>query len=127
GRLSDEEIERMIREATEFADEDRVLKERIEAKNTFEQYLYSIKNQVTDKEQLGSKISKDDKSTVMAAIKEAEKWLSDNAADATKEDIDEQREELESVFNPIVSKLYGGANAKNDDDDEDEDAEHDEL
>ncbi|KAJ1719884.1 ATPase with role in protein import into the ER [Coemansia erecta] len=129
GRLSDEEIERMVQEAKEFAEEDRILKERIDSKNTFEQYLYTIKNQVTDKEQLGGKISKDDKETVMAAIKEAEKWLEDNAADATKEDIDEQREELESVFNPIVSKFYGASgDAKNDDDDDDDDdAEHDEL
>ncbi|KAJ2492511.1 ATPase with role in protein import into the ER [Coemansia sp. RSA 2050] len=131
GRLSDEEIERMVKEAEEFAEEDRVLKDRIEAKNTFEQYLYSIKNQVTDNEQLGSKIDKDDKVSVLAAIKEAEKWLDDNASDATKEDIDEQREELESVVNPVISKVYGssgssGKNAKNNDDDDDE-AEHDEL
>ncbi|KAJ2636828.1 ATPase with role in protein import into the ER [Coemansia sp. RSA 1286] len=129
GRLSEEDIERMIQEAKEFAEEDRVLKERIEAKNVFEQYVYNIKNQVTDKEQLGSKISKDDKQTVLDAVKEAEKWLEDNVADATKEDIDEQREELESIFNPIVSKLYGAdGDAKNDDDDdEDDDVEHDEL
>ncbi|KAJ2147343.1 ATPase with role in protein import into the ER [Coemansia sp. RSA 564] len=125
GRLSDEEIERMVREAEEFADEDRLLKDRIDSKNTFEQYLYTIKNQVTDKEQLGGKISKDDKSSIMDAIKEAEKWLEDNAADATKEDIDEQREELESIVNPIVSKLYG-KDANNDDEDDD-DIEHDEL
>ncbi|KAJ2341002.1 ATPase with role in protein import into the ER, partial [Coemansia sp. RSA 2618] len=83
---------------------------------------------VTDKEQLGGKISKDDKSSIMDAVKEAEKWLEDNAADATKEDIDEQREELESIVNPIVSKLYG-KDAKNDDDDDDDDddVEHDEL
>ncbi|KAJ2698945.1 ATPase with role in protein import into the ER [Coemansia sp. IMI 203386] len=129
GRLSEEDIERMIQEAKEFAEEDRVLKERIEAKNVFEQYVYNIKNQVTDKEQLGSKISKDDKQTVLDAVKEAEKWLEDNVADATKEDIDEQREELESIFNPIVSKLYGAdGDAKNDDDDDDDDdVEHDEL
>ncbi|KAJ1824253.1 ATPase with role in protein import into the ER [Coemansia sp. RSA 2675] len=132
GRLSDEEIERMVKEAEEFAEEDRVLKDRIEAKNTFEQYLYSIKNQVTDSEQLGGKIDKDDKVSVLAAIKEAEKWLDDNANDATKEDIDEQREELESVVNPVISKVYGssgssGKNAKNNDDDDDDEAEHDEL
>ncbi|KAJ2413683.1 ATPase with role in protein import into the ER [Coemansia sp. RSA 2530] len=132
GRLSDEEIERMVKEAEEFAEEDRVLKDRIEAKNTFEQYLYSIKNQVTDNEQLGGKIDKDDKVSVLAAIKEAEKWLDDNANDATKEDIDEQREELESVVNPVISKVYGssgssGKNAKNNDDDDDDEAEHDEL
>ncbi|KAI9506224.1 ATPase with role in protein import into the ER [Coemansia sp. RSA 1358] len=128
GRLSDEEIERMVREAEEFAEEDKILKERIDSKNTFEQYLYSIKGQVTDKEQLGGKISKEDKESILSAIKEAEKWLEENAADATKEDIDEQREELESVVNPVVSKLYG-ADAKGGDnnDDDDDDVEHDEL
>lgn len=132
GRLSDEDIERMVREAEEFAEEDRVLKDRIDAKNTFEQYLYTIKNQVTDKEQLGSKIDDEDKKTIMSAIKDAEKWFDDNGAEATKEDIDEQREELESVVNPIISKLYGASGKANkdedeDDDDEDDDAEHDEL
>ncbi|KAJ2480571.1 ATPase with role in protein import into the ER [Coemansia sp. RSA 2320] len=129
GRLTDEEIDRMVREAEEFAEEDRLLKDRIDAKNTFEQYLYSIKNQVTDKEQLGSKIGKDDKESIMAAIKEAEKWLEDNAAEATKEDIDDQRGELESVVNPVISKLYGSSakNAGHDDEDDDDEAEHDEL
>ncbi|ORX67944.1 glucose-regulated protein [Linderina pennispora] len=128
GRLSQEEIDRMVKEAEEFAEEDKVLRERIEAKNTFEQYLYSVKNQVTDKEQLGGKIDKEDKETILSAIKDAEKWLEDNIAEASKEDIEEQREELESVVNPIVSKLYGAkGGAKADDDDEDDDAEHDEL
>ncbi|KAJ2160465.1 ATPase with role in protein import into the ER [Coemansia sp. RSA 552] len=130
GRLSDEEIERMVQEAEEFAEEDRMLKERIEAKNAFENYLYSLKNQVTDKDQLGSKLDSEDKDSITEAIKEAEKWLEDNAADATKEDIDEQREELESIANPIIAKLYGkeGANDNDDDDDEDDDdAGHDEL
>ncbi|KAJ2733068.1 ATPase with role in protein import into the ER, partial [Coemansia sp. BCRC 34490] len=131
GRLSDEDIERMVREAEEFADEDRAHKDRIEAKNALEQYVYTIKGQVSDKDQLGGKIDKSDKDVILAAVKEVEKWMEDNAADASKEDIDEQREDLESTVNPIVSKLYGadakGAAKDDDDEDDDDDAEHDEL
>src|ERR1700679_1493073 len=53
GRLSQEEIERMVEEAEKFADEDKAVRERIEARNGLENYVYSLKNQVNDKEGLG--------------------------------------------------------------------------
>ena len=126
GRLSEEDIERMVREAEEMADEDNALKAKIESKNAFENYVYTLKTQVNDKKQLGGKLSDDDKETVLDALKEKEQWLDAHAQDATKEDIDEQKAELEAVVHPITSKLYesGGAGATDPDDD---DHEHDEL
>ncbi|KAI8839305.1 heat shock 70 kDa protein [Chytriomyces cf. hyalinus JEL632] len=109
GRLTEEEIQRMVDEAELFAEEDRLLKEKIESKNVFENYIYQIKQQVSDEDKLGGKISEDDKQTILDAIKEANEWLDSNASTATKEDIDEQKSELEKVVNPITSKLYGGA------------------
>ena len=64
GRLSTEEIERMVEEAEKYADEDKAVKERIEARNGLENYAYSLKNQVNDKDGLGGKIDDDDKEAV---------------------------------------------------------------
>jgi heat shock protein 5 len=64
GRLTPEEIERMVQEAEQYADEDKATKERIEARNGLENYAFSLKNQVNDEEGLGGKIDEDDKETV---------------------------------------------------------------
>jgi len=108
GRLSTEEIERMVEEAEKYADEDKATRERIEARNGLENYAFSLKNQVNDDEGLGGKIDEDDKETLMEAVKEAQDWLEENGATATAEDFDEQKEKLSGVAYPITSKLYGG-------------------
>lgn len=64
GRLTQEEIDRMVAEAEQYADEDKATKERIEARNGLENYAFSLKNQVNDEEGLGGKIDEDDKETV---------------------------------------------------------------
>ena len=64
GRLSQEEIDRMVAEAAEFAEEDKAMKSKIEARNALENYAFTLKNQVTDSEGLGGKIDEDDKETV---------------------------------------------------------------
>ncbi|RMZ74964.1 hypothetical protein DV737_g5589, partial [Chaetothyriales sp. CBS 132003] len=129
GRLSEEEIERMIQEAEQYAEEDKIVKEKIEARNSLENYAFSLKNQVSDEDGLGGKIDEDDKETLLEAVKEAQDWLDENASTAEKEDFDEQREKLSSVAYPITSKLYsGGAGGMPDyGDDDDEPNPHDEL
>ena len=64
GRLSQEEIDRMVAEADQFAEEDKATREKIEARNGLENYAFNLKNQVNDAEGLGSKIDDDDKETV---------------------------------------------------------------
>jgi len=108
GRLSEEEIERMVRDAEEFADEDRANREKVDAKNALEGFAYNMRNQIEDKEKLGGKISDEDKETIQEAVKKALDWLDDNA-DASKEDLQQQLKDLEAVTNPIVTKLYGSA------------------
>lgn len=110
GRLSEEEIERMVREAAEFEDEDRKVRERVDARNTLEGIAYSLRNQVNDKDKLGGKLSEEDKSAVEAAVKDAIQFLDENP-NADKEEYDEAREKLQSVTNPIIQKAYqaGGA------------------
>ncbi|KIW00545.1 chaperone DnaK [Verruconis gallopava] len=122
GRLSQEDIERMVAEAEQYAEEDKATRERIEARNSLENYAFSLKNQVNDKEGLGGKIDDDDKETLLEAVKETIDWLERESSDATAEDFQEQREKLSEVAYPITSKLYSSAGGA----DEDADV-HDEL
>lgn len=64
GRLTQEEIDRMVAEAEKYADEDKATRERIEARNGLENYAFNLKNQVNDEEGLGGKIDEEDKETV---------------------------------------------------------------
>jgi heat shock protein 5 len=120
--LSQEEIERMVKEAEEFAEEDKVMKETIDARNALEGYAFSLKNSVNDKEKLGAKISEEDKETIEKAAKEVTDWLEEHP-DAEKDEYAEKQKELEAVANPIMTKLYqaggggaGGAGGGDDDD-----------
>jgi len=128
GRLSQDEIDRMIREAEQFADEDKKVKEKVEAKQALDSYAHSMKRTVEDKDKLADKISEDDKTTVLDAVKESLEWLNENG-DAEKEEYEAKQKELEGICSPIISKLYaaggaGGAGMGGDDEDM---GSHDEL
>ncbi|KAK0512483.1 hypothetical protein JMJ35_005611 [Cladonia borealis] len=127
GRLTQEEIDRMIAEAQEFAEEDKATSERIGARNGLENYVFSLKNQANDEEGLGGKIDEDDKETLLEAIKEAADWLEENASEATTEDFEEQKEKLSNVAYPITSKLYSGAGGEMPPMDDEDEGGHDEL
>lgn len=104
GRLSEEEIERMVAEAEEFADQDAKEKDKIEARNGLESYLYNAKNSISDM----ANIDEDDKESVLKTIDEALTWMEDSPA-AEKEEYDEKQKEVEGVVNPIMKKAYEGA------------------
>jgi len=131
GRLSQEEIERMVSEAEEFAEEDKKVREKIEARNALENYVYSMKNTLSDGEKgVADKIGDEDKEAVEKAIEEANEWLDDNQ-DAEKEDFEEKLKEVQDVCSPIISKVYresGGAPGGGGDFGADDDLDgHDEL
>jgi heat shock protein 5 len=109
GRLSPEEIERMVAEAEKYADEDKAHREKVEARNSLENYAFSLKNQVNDAEGLGGKITEEEKESILNAVKETTEWLEQNEETATTEDLDEQKEKLSQVAYPITSKMYAGA------------------
>ncbi|KAI6142351.1 heat shock protein 70 family [Pisolithus tinctorius] len=112
GRLSKEEIERMVREAEEFASEDDANRKRIEALNSLSSFVYGLKSQLADQSGLGGKLSDDDKKTILATIKEATEWIEENGEAATTDDFEEKLAEIQSVVSPITSKLYAdGAGA----------------
>jgi len=129
GRLSQEEIERMVQEAKEFEEEDRKLKEKIDAKNSLESYIYNIKNTINDEDKIKDKLTDDDKETLESLVKETTEWIDENQ-NADKDEFDEKQKEVEKTVNPIMSKLYaggeGGAGGAGGDDDE-EMPDHDEL
>jgi heat shock protein 5 len=113
GRLSKEEIEKMLREAEQFAEQDKLTKEKIDAKNSLENYIYSMKNTVEDKEKgIGDKLSSTEKDTITNAVKEQQEWLASNP-DAEKGDYESHLKELQSTCDPIIAKIYkqsGGPN-----------------
>merc|ERR1712151_209260 len=130
GRLSQEEIERMVNEAAEFEEEDKKVREKIEARNSLENYVYSTKNTLSDPEKgVADKISDDDKDTVERALEEVNEWLDDNQ-EAEKEDFEEKLKEVQDACSPIISKVYresGGAPGGGGDFGDDDLEGHDEL
>jgi len=121
GRLSDEEIQRMVQEAEEFAEQDKAVKARVDAKNQLETYAYNIKSTVEDKAK--DKVSAEDKKTALDAVKEALEWVEENA-EADADEFNEKRKELEDACGPIMSKLYAAGGEAGGDDDL---GDHDEL
>ncbi len=95
----------MIKDAEKFADEDKKAKERVDAKNELESYVYSLKNQLNDKEKLGGKLTEEDKKKVTDAVESKIKWLDDNE-NAELDQFKTHKKELEETVNPIISKLY---------------------
>merc|ERR1711939_992552 len=107
GRLTQEDIERMVKEAEKYAAEDDAMKEKIEAKNALENYAYSMRNSIND-EKLKDKIDAADKETIEKAINDTTSWLDANQL-AEKEEFEAKQKELEGVCNPIMMKVYQGA------------------
>ncbi|VDO11864.1 unnamed protein product [Rodentolepis nana] len=106
-RLSPEEIEKMIQDAEKFSDQDKQVKERVEARNEFESLAYSVKNQVKDKKKLGDKLTEEDINTIEKAAEDAIKWMEDHPQAETSE-YKEEKKKLDSIVQPIISKLYQG-------------------
>jgi len=106
GRLSQDEIERMVEEAEKYKAEDEANRLRIEAKNSLENYAYSMKSTLAD-EKLAGKISEDDKATISSKIDETTSWLDANQT-AEKEEYEAKQKELEAIVNPILQSVAGG-------------------
>jgi len=107
GRLSKEDIERMVNDAEKFKADDDKQKERISAKNGLESYCFNMKTTLDD-EKVKDKISEDDMKAIVDKCDEAIKWLDANQL-AEVEEFNDKQKEVESVCNPIITKLYQGA------------------
>ena len=111
GRLSKEEIDRMVAEAEEFAEQDEAIRKRVEAVNNYQNFISMLRTQVTDKEGLGGKLDSNDKATIQQHIKDAEKWMEENGQAAEAQDIEEHLQELQAAISPITAKVYNAGGA----------------
>ncbi|CAJ2511070.1 Uu.00g066950.m01.CDS01 [Anthostomella pinea] len=107
GRLSKEEIERMLSEAEKYKEEDEAEGKRIGAKNGLESYAYSLRNTLSDPK-VDEKLDAADKEKLKAEIDTVVAWL-DESQQASREEYEEKQKELEGIANPIMMKFYGGA------------------
>ena len=106
GRLSQEDIEKMVREAEEFAKDDLELKEKIEAKNQLEALTYQTRTMV-NKEDVKAKLDASDMDTVIAQLNDVDEWLLND--DRGKSDYETKTSELNGVIQPIMMKVMGQA------------------
>ncbi|KAL1584736.1 Heat shock 70 kDa protein [Cladosporium halotolerans] len=106
GRLSKEEIERMLADAEKYKEEDEAEAGRIQAKNGLESYAYSLKNTASDPK-VEEKLSAEDKTTLTEAVDKTVSWIDENQT-ASKEEYESQQKELEGIANPIMMRIYGG-------------------
>lgn len=124
GRPSEAEIDQMLKTAKEFEDEDRVIRETIEAKNNLESFAFNLKSQLED---ISKQISENDKDIVEEAINDVLEWISNNS-DVDKEDYDERKKKLEKIVNPIIQEYMQKSETEMTNNNFDEDSSgHDEL
>uniref|UniRef100_A0A4W5REB6 Heat shock protein family A (Hsp70) member 8 n=2 Tax=Hucho hucho TaxID=62062 RepID=A0A4W5REB6_9TELE len=107
GRLSKEDIERMVQEAEQYKAADDVQRDKVASKNGLESYAFNMKSTVED-EKLKGKLSDEDKQKILDKCNEVISWLDKNQS-AEKEEFEHHQKELEKVCNPIITKLYQGA------------------
>lgn len=107
GRLSKEDIEKLVKEAEAFKKDDEENKARIEAKNELENYLYNTKNTVLNNKEM--KISDSDRSNIEKLVKENLEWLDGNQQ-ASKDEYKDRLDEISKEVNPIMMKMYQSAN-----------------
>lgn len=113
GRLSKDDIDKMMKEAEKYAEEDKVKAERIQALNELESYCYNLKSSM-EEENIKSKLSEDDKKLITDKVEETLSFHNDATNDnsITKDEIDNKYKELQNLYNPIIQKIYqsmGGA------------------
>jgi len=109
GRLSKDQIEKMVQEAEKYKADDEANKSKVEAKNGLENYGYSLRNTIRD-EKIADKLDGSDKEKLNSAIDETLRWLEQNQ-NASKEEYEAKQKELEGVAMPIMTKLYQGGAA----------------
>nr|AGQ50609.1 heat shock protein 70 [Neoseiulus cucumeris] len=106
GRLSKDDIDRMVNEAERYRDEDEKIKAKIAAKNALEAYCFSMKSTFeTDYDKIKDKVPESDKNAVLERVKETLFWLDSNQL-AEKDEYEHKQKELEQFCRPIVSKMY---------------------
>lgn len=95
----------MINEAERFAEEDRIIKERIDAVHALQHYVYQMRNTIEDRDKLADKLDSYDKNTIADALTETEDWLNLNS-DAGKDEYEDKLKEIQRICDPIIASIY---------------------
>ena len=109
GRLTKEEIEKMVKEAEKYKAEDEEVKKKVEAKNALENYAYNMRNTVRD-EKIAGKLDPADKEKIEKAVTDAIDWLEKNQL-AEIDELEDKMKELVGLCGPIIAKMYQGGGA----------------
>jgi len=109
GRMSEEEIERLVQEAERYKAEDEANRARVESKNALENYVFQVKNSLND-DAISSKLSESDKTKLNEAVQNTTRWLDTNQR-AEKEEFEEKQKDLEKIVSPIFTAMGGAAGA----------------
>lgn len=104
GRLSKADIEKMVQEAEQYREDDERQRERIAAKNQLEAYAFQLKSTM-EEEAVKSKLSEEDRKTVLNKVDETLRWLDSNQL-ADKEEFEHRQKEIENACRPIMMKIY---------------------
>jgi len=123
GRLTEAQIERMLKDAEKFADEDKRTKERADAREALHGYMKSMKDAVEGP--IKEKISSEDHDLVLSTLREGQEWFQENR-EVDAEEIQDKQKELEGICGPIVGKVYGRSESGNDDEDDEGEADEEE-
>ena len=107
-RLSQQDVDRMIREAEEFASEDEAQRKRIESLNDLQSYVWGLKSQISDARGLGDKFSDAEKKKILDAIKETTEWVESNGQTATSEELAGKLAEVQAIVRPYEGGTGGG-------------------
>ncbi|EDW76820.1 uncharacterized protein Dwil_GK20316, isoform B [Drosophila willistoni] len=109
GRLSKEDIERMVNDAESYRQADEQQRDRINAKNQLESYCFQLRSTLDD-QQLSSRINESDRQTILQNCNETISWLDANQL-ADKQEYEHKQQELERICNPIITRLYQNSGA----------------
>ncbi|KAF9268795.1 heat shock protein 70 [Marasmius fiardii PR-910] len=104
--LSKEEIDRMIREGEEFAEQDQLERKRVESLNSLSAFVYSLRDQVNDQSGMGAQLAAEDKKALLNVVKGGIEWIDEHGSSGSVEDLEEKLADIQNVVNPITSKLY---------------------
>merc|ERR1719188_329698 len=107
GRLSEDEINKIVADAEKYKAEDEEKRNTIQAKNELENVAYQMRNTLDDAK-FKDLIKGDDKEKVQAMVKETIDWVDANP-NAEREEYDAKKKEIEEVWRPIITAAYGGA------------------
>merc|ERR1719193_261670 len=109
GRLSEDEINKIVADAEKYKEEDDLMKKKVTAKNDLESMAYQIRNSLDDPK-IGEKILDDDKTKIREKIDEIVKWVDENQA-AEVDEFEAKKKELEEAWRPIMMKAYQDSGA----------------